>query len=315
MKIVVTSPSFSKNHRLVSELKSRGFRPQINDSGHRLSGTKLFDFINDSGATAAIVGLEPVNEDLFCSCPNLKHISKYGVGLDNVDSLAIKKFGITLEWTGGVNKRSVSEQTLWFLIGHIRRLAAASYRMRNGIWEKDGGSLLSGKKIGIIGFGNVGQDLAMLLKPFECEVLFFDTLDKNKEASRLGAKEMPMREMLKNCDAISFHIPYTSKNHHIYSKKEIELSSPDLLVINTARGEVIDFKACLKAALDNKIGGLACDVFPEEPFDASQYSNTYNVYFTPHIGGNAAEAIWAMGNAAIEGLEKIRSSQNLTEKN
>ncbi|SVD29513.1 uncharacterized protein METZ01_LOCUS382367, partial [marine metagenome] len=155
-KVVVTSISFSKSTVLKKSLLKIFPNSIFNETGQRLSGEKLIQFIND--ADAAIVGIETIDESLLKHTSSLKIISKYGVGLDNIDQKSLKNRDIAQGWTGGVNQRSVSELTLGFMLGLCRNLFTAGFKLKNSVWDKDGGHQLSGKTVGIIGCGHIGSD-------------------------------------------------------------------------------------------------------------------------------------------------------------
>ncbi|APJ04577.1 NAD(P)-dependent oxidoreductase [Silvanigrella aquatica] len=299
--IAVTSPSFSQSSVLVNELTSLGCRVVLNSSGIRFNETNLIEFINSCKANAIIVGLEKISETVLTTCRSVNFISKFGVGLDNLDLSACEKNGIKIGWTSGLNNRSVTELVLAFSLGHLRNSTKAIYQMSKGIWNKNGGKELSNCTFGIVGMGNIGTDLAKVLSAFGCHILFYDILDKstNEDVTKLGLKQVSYQILLKNSDVISFHVPLTKESQYMFSTKQIELVKPDCFIINTSRGAVIDFEKVCSAVLNNKISGFASDVFIEEPYDVSSWSEVPNLYFTPHIGGNSKEAVLNMGRSAI----------------
>jgi len=203
----------------------------------------------------------------------------------------------------GVNRRSVSELTLGFMLGHQRNVFKSINRMQDASWVKDGGSQLSAKTIGLVGFGNIGTDLAHLLKPFQCKILIHDILDKTDQAQTLGATQVPYDDLLASSDVISFHVPGGNETKNMFSEAQIKLVKPTALIINTARGSVVDFIATSKAVREHRLGGYASDVFPSEPLLSKDFLVEAGFYFTPHIGGNATEAVLDMGQAAIDGLK------------
>ena len=202
MKVVVSAVSFSKNEFLVNELKKHFPNLVINSTGKRFSKKELVDYYD--GADAIITGLEIINDELLSKLPDLKIISKFGVGLDNIDLNACDKRGISIGWTGGVNKRSVSEMALGFMLMLSRNLYITSNQLKNdNNWNKSGGSLLSGKTVGIIGVGHIGRDLIKLLRPFECEILINDIVDVNAFAKNNDCVISSKKKIYKNSDIIS----------------------------------------------------------------------------------------------------------------
>jgi D-3-phosphoglycerate dehydrogenase len=171
--------------------------------------------------------------------------------------------------------------------------------MRNGEWLKNGGYQLSNKTVGIVGFGHIGQDIARLLQPFGCTLLCYDIVNKSLECSALGVTQTHYSSVLEKSDIITFHVPGSDTTHKMFGLSELEKVKPTVFIVNTARGDVIDFSAVVTAAQKNKIGGFAADVFPEEPCGLKHLAGIKNLFFTPHIGGSAMEAIQAMGESAI----------------
>jgi D-3-phosphoglycerate dehydrogenase len=269
-----------------------------------LHGTRFDDelfksFLENSNPDILIVGLEPVNSRTLDAAPNLKFVAKYGVGLDNIDKAELEKRSIQLGWTGGLNKRSVSELVLAFALGHLRNVTPSIEKMRTGSWIKSGGRELSQCTFGIIGLGQIGSDLASILNAFGTRVVYCDSVDRSEIGRSLNAKAANYREVLEISDIISFHVPLTPDTQKMFGSNEINICKTSCLVINTSRGAVIDFDVTCRAVRENRLGGFASDVFPIEPFDASLFEPASPFYFTPHIGGNSSEAVTALGLSAI----------------
>src|SRR4030095_6869086 len=172
MRIAVASRSFARNPTLRAELSAKYSDVTYTQSAEVIGGAELVALLR--GHDRAIVGLERVDDAILSQVPELKIISKYGVGLDAIDRQAIRRRGVRLAWTGGVNRRSVSELTLSFAIALLHRVPETHAALRKGEWLKLVGRQLTGKLFGIIGCGFVGQDLVKLLAPFECRVLAHD---------------------------------------------------------------------------------------------------------------------------------------------
>jgi D-3-phosphoglycerate dehydrogenase len=304
--VAVPSPSFSKNKTLVSELQQVARRVVLNEGGVKFDEARLTQFLNEHKADGAIIGTDPLSSHVISNLKHLRSVGKYGVGCDNVDVEALKKANIYFGWEGGVNRRSVSELALGFMLGHARNIFKSVTRMQASQWEKNGGFQISGKTIGIVGFGFIGTDLATLLKPFGCTVLVNDIMDKSSEARALGAKQVSYLEILEKSDVITFHVPGGALTKHLFGAPEIAKTKPTCLIINTARGHICDFNAVTSAVKSGRLGGYAADVFPEEPLIQNQLTVEQGFYFSPHIGGNAEEAVLAMGRAAIKGLVASR---------
>lgn len=296
MNICVTSNSFSKHPVLQSELRALFPHARFNTSGV-LKGTDLVAFFAD--CKAAIVGLETVDDALLAACPTLKIVAKFGVGLDNIDQEACARRNIAVGWTGGVNKTSVAEMALGFMLTLSRNLFTTSLQLKAGTWNKSGGYQLSGKTVGIIGVGHIGKELVRLLSPFGCTLLLNDVLDIGMYAQSVGARVASKQEIFSSCDLISVHTPLTETTENLVCRETLSLMKPSAFVINTARGPIVN-QADLQWALEHKIiAGAALDVYPEEPPNNPALLNLPNLFCTPHIGGNANEAVLAMGRSAI----------------
>lgn len=303
--IAVLSPSFSSSKQLVQELSGLAQRIVLNQDGETLTDERLFDFVNKSGAEIVIVGRELINESFCEACKKVKLIVKYGVGLDNVNQRLLAERGIILGWTPGVNKRSVSELTLAFMLGHLRNVFVSSTRMKAGLWIKNGGLQLSGRKIGIVGLGHIGTDLAELLQPFACAISFCDRVDRSEIAKKMHIKQVSYREILQNSEVITFHVPGDKENAGMLGEEQLDLVDHSTLIINTSRGEIVDFNAVIHRIEQKKLGGYAADVFEKEPYSGESLSHLDNVYLTPHIGGNSQEAILSMGRSSISHIKSF----------
>ena len=303
MNIVVTSPSFSKNKKLQDEIYKYFPDAKLNLNGIRFSKDELIEFIKD--AEAIIVGLEPVDEEVLDACPKLKFISKYGVGLNNIDLKACEKRGIKIGWTGGVNRLSVAEMALGFMLMLARNLYVTSNKLKSGVWEKNGGFQLSGKTVGIIGVGYIGKELVRLLKPFQCKILVNDIIDQSEYYKENGLIEVSKEELYRESDFITLHTPLDETTKNMITLNEMKMMKPSAYLLNTARGGLV-VEEDLKIALKNGIiAGAAIDSYLVEPPQDQELLSLPNLICTPHIGGNAKEAVEAMGMSAINHLRKF----------
>lgn len=297
-RIGVTSVSFSKNQTLRAELLSVFPESCFNDSG-KMSEADVISFL--ARCDAAIIGTEPVTGRVIESLPGIGMYAKYGVGLDNIDLEVLATRGIPLGWTGGVNRRSVSELALWFMLSLCRNTVHTSRQLASGIWDKDGGRLLSGLTVGIVGCGFVGEDLLSLLSAFGGQRLIVDIEDRSGVALRFGARQVSYLEALSSADILSFHVPLTEATRGMLGSKEIARLTPGAIVINTSRGSVFD-EAALKEALRSGRIQAGLDVYSTEPPTDLELLAQKGLVCTPHVGGNAREAVLAMGRSAISHL-------------
>jgi len=300
LKVVVTSRSFAKSTVLREELLRLFPNSVFNEDDKKLFGKELIKFINDADAT--IVGVETIDRSVLEHTPELKIISKYGVGLDNIDQESLKDRDIFLGWTGGTNKRSVSELTLCFMLGLCRNVFGSSFKLKKLEWEKDGGHQLSGKTVGIIGCGHTGSDVVRLLAPFGCNLLVNDIVDKSNFCLEQRASQVSLKVLLEQSNIISMHVPLTKQTRQMVNTNFLQQMRSTGFLINTSRGKVVDQEALKKALTEDEIGGAALDVFEEEPPTDKDILSLPNLMVTPHIGGNSLEGVEAMGRAAIKHL-------------
>jgi phosphoglycerate dehydrogenase-like enzyme len=301
-KIAVSSRTFSGTPELVDEINKYFTNIVFNTDKELTDREALAEFTGD--AEGLLVALDPIDDYVLDRCPNLKIVSKYGVGLDNVDIPALERRDIKLGWTGGVNKLSAAEMTVGFMLGLSRNLFKGSYELKQGIWNKDGGFNLSGRTIGIIGVGHIGKEVIRLLAPFNCKILVNDIIDQSEYYASVGVTEATKEEIFAQAEIITMHTPATPLTHHLINEKSISLMRKDALVINAARGPLVDYKALKEALKSGRIAGAATDVYDEEPPEDRELVALNNLVTTPHIGGNSKEAVVAMGMSAIEHLKK-----------
>ena len=300
-KVAVCSRSFSKNKELRAALLSKYANVTFNDSGLQLEGDRLIEFL--SGHDLAITALEKINDSILSKLPTLRAIGKYGVGLDMIDFESMRKYEKRLGWTGGVNRRSVSELALAFAIVMLRHVTSSNREVISGTWRQHVGRQLSDSIIGIIGCGHVGKDLVQLLKPFGCKILVNDIVSYNDFYKAHDIEAVSLEKLLSEADIVTLHIPFDHTSKNILSKDRIQLMQKGAVLINTARGGLVDEITLKDALMSGQIAAAAFDVFAQEPPTDMELLNLPNFLATPHIGGSSAEAILAMGLSAIKGLE------------
>lgn len=300
MKVAIASRSFSRHPVLRAEILALYPDASFNDAGLSLAGPALVEFL--AGHDAAITALERLDDALFEALPRLRVIGKYGVGLDMIDLEAMNRRGIRLGWTGGVNRRSVTELVLSMAISLLRHVPQGNAEVRAGTWRQLMGRHLSGRTVGIIGCGHIGKDLAPLLRALGCRVLAHDIRQFPDFYAEHGIEPMGLDDLLAQSHVVTLHLPLDASTRNILSAERLALLRPDAIVINCARGGLVD-EAALKAMLkDGRLAGAGLDVLDREPPEDMELLRLHNVLVTPHIGGSAEEAVLAMGRAAIAGL-------------
>lgn len=311
-RVAVCSRSFSHNLKLREELLARYANVKFNDAGVSLSGNQLVDFLR--GYDKVITALEKIDEAVLSQLPELRVISKYGVGLDMIDMEAMCRHGKSLGWTGGINRRSVSEMVISFAVSMLRHFPQAHRDVLAGNWRQHIGGLLSNKTIGIIGCGFIGKDLIKLLEPWGCTILVNDILEFPDFYSRYNVIPISLEELLRMSDVVTLHTPLNESTVNLISAERLNMMKAGSILINAARGGLVDEMALKTVLLEKRIAAAAFDVFRVEPPKDRELLCLQNFLVTPHIGGSAEEAIIAMGLAAIDGLENNEIPVNFGSK-
>jgi phosphoglycerate dehydrogenase-like enzyme len=302
--IAVASRSFSRHPVLRSELLERYSNVRFNDAGSALDGERLIEFAR--GRRKLITALERVDGALLSALPELEVIGKYGVGTDMLDKEALIRHGVRLGWTGGVNKRSVAELVIAFAIALLRHVPLCHREIRDGIWTNRQGRQLTGRTVGIIGCGHIGKDLTTLLRAFGCKVLAHDILDFPRFYDTYQVEPASLEELLRRADIVTLHVPLNDSTRHMLSAERLALMKPEAVLINAARGGLVDEAAVKRMLTAGRLAGAGFDVFATEPPEDPELLGLPNFLATPHIGGSSEEAVLAMGRAAIRGLDENR---------
>ena len=306
-KVAVASRSFSKHPVLRAELLARYPHTTFNDSGASLTGEELVAFLD--GHDKAITALETISDALLSRLPRLKVLGKYGVGVDMIDLEAMAKHGVALGWRGGVNRRSVSELVISAAIALYRQIPKGFDDARAGQWKQLMGRQISDKTVGIIGCGHIGKDLTPLLKAFGCRVIAHDIRDFPEFYAAHGVTPMGLEQLLAEADIVTLHLPLDESTRNFLSAERLALMKPGALLLNAARGGLVDEAAVAEMLLDGRLGGAFFDVLAVEPPVDLDFLSLPNMLVTPHMGGSAEEAVLAMGRAAIEGLDNAQIPQ------
>ncbi len=300
----VCSRSFSRHPTLRAEILARYPQTKFNDAGRSLSGDTLVAFLED--CDKAVIALEPISQDVLDRLPRLQVIAKYGVGFDKLDLDDMREKGIRLGWVPGVNRRAVSELALCFMVTLLRRVAPLSRSVAAGDWSPSVGSQLSSKTVGIVGCGHVGKDIAGILHAMGVNVLAHDIIDQRAYYQAAGIKPATLDHLLRTSDIVSLHLPLNASTKGIISRELLATMKPGAMLINTARGGLVDELALAEALISGQLSGAAFDVFADEPPGNHPLFALDNFLATPHIGGSTEDSILAMGRAAIQGLDDNR---------
>ena len=296
--ILITTSSFGKKDPTLLDLISKeNLGYVLNPYGRRLTEEEISDLIVQHDPIGMIAGVEPLTSKVLKKAKNLKVISRCGIGLDSVDLQAARYCGITVTNTPDAPTIPVAELTLGMILSLLRRIHLSDASIRQGAWGRPMGNLLHGRTVGIIGCGRIGSYLARLLSPFGCNTLGFDPFITPKEHFRLVSLE----KILSDADIISLHIPYSQENHHFINTERIQNMKKDALLINAARGGLIDEDALYDALSSGHLGGAALDCFEQEPY-TGKLKHLDNILLTGHIGSYAQEGRIMMEREAVENL-------------
>ena len=300
IRVLVAAPIHRDALKL---LESSGFEVIVREYP---SSNELVRLIKDFDAL--IVRSKPlVTRDVIEAANKLKVIGRAGVGLDNIDLEAAKEKGIAIFNAPGAPTNSVAELAIGLMLAVLRKIAYADRSMREGKWVKKEclGQELHGKILGVIGMGRIGRAVARIAHHgFGMKIIYYDVIRCPKEIEEeLEAQCLDLETVLRTADVITIHVPLTPQTKHLINEERLKLMKPTAILINTARGGVVDTNALVKALKEGWIAGAGLDVFEEEPLPKNHsLTELDNVVLTPHIGANTIEA---QERAGIEIAKKI----------
>lgn len=296
-QILISTTSFAKfDHTPLDLIKQKGFTYIFNPYGRKLKTNETIELGQE--AIGIIAGTELFNDNVFSHLPKLKVISRCGSGMDNLDLKSAQKKGIKVYNTASAPTVAVAELTVALILNLLRKVNQLDRIIRDGNWEKRMGVLLYGKKIGILGFGRIGQKVSELLSAFGTELSYCDIEPKR---CSINCEQRTFEETLTWADIITLHLSSPQEPRPIIGKKEIGLMKKGSWLINLSRGGIVDETALYQALKNGHLSGAAVDVFKEEPY-AGQLRKLDNVVLTPHIGSYAKEARIKMEVEAAQNL-------------
>ena len=300
MKKILTSPSsFGQiDPEPFNLLNSKGYEIINNPFGRKLSKDEVIDLAKD--CIGIVAGVELLSKEVIDHLPNLKCISRVGVGMDSVDLDYAKSKNISVLNTPDGPTRSVAEFTLAMALALVRKIPMANSNMKNNIWKKETGNLIFNKTLGIIGLGRIGKTVSQLFKAIGLNVIAYDLHPDLEWAESNNVKLLKMSEVISNCDILTLHVPGGS-NEPLLKKKDFLKMKKDGFLNNISRGGVVNEKDLLDALKNNLISGAALDVYSEEPYNGDLIKLD-NVILTPHIGSYAKEGKLKMEIEAVKNL-------------
>jgi len=291
MKIVVTPRGFAKcGLDNVKIIEDAGFSVEYNDTGNAYTKEEFYEKTKD--ADGVVVGVELVDKAYIDAHPKLKAVVKFGVGTDNIDLEYCREKGIFVGRTAGSNARSVAETAISFLFADSKNLYESISDTRAHKWSKLTGYELEGKTIGIVGFGAIGKKVAQMAFGLGMKVLAYDPYFIDSEATQAFCVEVvELEEILKRSDFVSLHIPLTEETRNFVTMKELKIMKPSAVLINTARGGIVNEADLFEALSANIIRAAYFDVLVNEPpREDEPLLGLTNFYATPHIASRSKEA-------------------------
>lgn len=300
MKVLISSASFGKiNADAINALKAAGYSPVLNPHGRKLEFNDFVELVKD--AVGMIAGTEKITAELLDAAPKLRAISRYGVGTDSIDMDAARKKGIVVTTTDEAPSQAVAELALALILNLHRHVSLSDRTVRAERWDQTMGRSLFGKTLGIVGLGRIGRALVELTHPFGVKVVAYDVRPNLEFVKSHKIELVPLERLLSESDIVSIHAPSMKETHHMIGKKELGLMKRDAVIVNTARGSLIDEAALIEALEKKQIGGAALDAFEKEPYKG-ELKRYDNVVLTPHVGSFTKEARIRMEKEAVENL-------------
>ncbi|WP_297458806.1 glyoxylate reductase [Thermococcus sp.] len=271
------------------------------------------------GADALVTMLsERIDREVFDSAPKLRIVANYAVGYDNIDVEEATKRGIYVTNTPDVLTDATADFAWTLLLATARRLVEADNFVRSGEWKRRGiawhprwflGQDVYGKTIGIVGFGRIGQAVARRAKGFGMKILYNARSRKPEAEKELGAEFRPLDELLKESDFVVLAVPLTKETYHMINEERLKLMKPNAILVNIARGKVVDTEALVKALKEGWIAGAGLDVFEEEPYYHEELFKLKNVLLAPHIGSATFGAREGMAELVAKNLIAFKNGE------
>ena len=300
MKILASPSSIGQISLKPFELlEVNGYEVVNNPFGRKLTKEETITLGKD--CVGIVAGVETLDSFVIDSLPNLKCISRVGVGMDSVDITYAESKGIKVLNTPNGPTRAVAELTLGLTMSLLRKIPNAHYDLRNRIWKKQTGNLLFEKKIGILGLGRIGKMTAEIFRALGNPVAGYDLYPNEEWAKEHGVELLAFKELLTTCDIITIHVPAKKDGSAVIAKAELDLLKHDAFIVNVSRGGVIDEKALYEVLTSGKLSAVALDVFSNEPY-SGKLCDVENVILTPHIGSYAKEGKLTMEVDAVKNL-------------
>lgn len=294
-KLLITTSSFGSIELL------DGFEVILNPFGRRLSEMEALTLIEKYQPDALIAGVEPLTSKVFSLAKKLKVVSRCGVGLDSVDLDAASELGIKVLNTPEATVDGVAELTIALILSKLRNIPNNDAAMKTGLWKKEQGSLLKFQKIGIVGCGRIGTRIAEIIKVFGSELYGYDPYVTEHQHCKMTTLE----DLFSTCDVITLHLPLLPATEGMVNENLISKMKKNAILINVARGPIVDEDAVYDAVKNHSIAGIAFDVFNDEPYTGKLIKLGKEAILSPHQGTNTIEGRKIMEQEAIHNLKSF----------
>jgi len=295
--LAITTSSFVMDNPLIVRIEQAGWHIVKNPYGRRMTEGEVGELLQKSGVTAMVAGVEPLTADVFDANPQLKVISRCGSGLDSVDMQAAQERSIEVLRTPAAPAEAVAELTISLAIAVLRRVGEADRLMRSGEWHALMGRSLGRSRVGIVGLGHVGSRVAKVASVLGAQVGYTDSYVTSDEYRRFDS----IAELAEWTDVLTIHLPHAADTHHIVDRQILESLGPNGIVVNTARGGLVDEEALCSLLDEGLIAGAALDVYEQEPY-TGPLTEFPNVLLTCHMGSYARQVRSVMETEALRNL-------------
>jgi glyoxylate reductase len=288
------------------DLLRKEFTVDVNPHDRAVTKKELMNAVKGKDGLLCLL-TDPVDRDVIYAEPNLKMIASYAVGYDNVDVSAATERGIPVSNTPGVLTDTTAELAWALLFAVARRIVEGDGFTRAGKFNGWSPMLMLGqdvtqKTLGIIGAGRIGTAVALKSTGFSMNVLYTDEQNNEQLDHKVHAKKVPLTALLKQSDFVSIHVPLTKQTHHLIGEKELQMMKRTAILVNTARGPIVDEQALVKALKEQWIFGAGLDVYEHEPLISKELLALRNVVLQPHTGSGTFETRTKMALMAAENL-------------
>ena len=300
-KILTTPRSYGKDMpELFAQLEAAGYEVVRNTTGGILEKDAMKEMLAD--CVGVIVGVDPMDAEVLASAPKVRAIAKYGVGVDNIDMDYCKEHGIKVSRTVGANSEAVADYAMALMLAVARKVPEIDRKCRKLNWGKITTRDVSHATLGLFGLGAIGRHVAERAQGFGMKVIAYDPYWPEEFAREHGIERADAETIFKNADFISLHLPLMPDTEGFVGEKELGWMKKDAILINTARGGLVDEKALLKALKEGRIYGAGLDAFAHEPPEDDDWFELDNVVLGSHCAASTRGATQNMGRMATENL-------------